>query len=610
VRQVSRSLIPERHELNESSVPSRGPRLNSWKEIARYLKRDSRTVQLWEKKEGLPVHRHTHASRSTVHAFTDEIDAWQKSRRAGAEAGAEKEESAPLPATTALTAASLTPARRNRISVLAACALLGVALVAVMVVYTWRANGRRLLAYQHATLAVLPFEDLSASPTEDYVADGLTDDLITALGRSGQLQLISRTSVMRFKGHREPLPRIGQELHASLVLEGTVTYTGKRARITAQLIDAATDQHIWASSYERSFEDVIALQDDVADEVASAVIQKLTGQPETHIVNASRVDPEVRQAYLLGHYFLAKRNEPGIRQAIVYFQQAITKDANYAPGYAGLADCYSLLSVWGSLPPREAFQKAKQAAWRALSLDPNSAEAYTSLAFAAYRDDWDFTGAERYFQKAIQLDPNYVTGHQWYGEFLGDLRRSEQSIAESRKAEELDPLSTIVGCDLADSYMHAGRYQDALDELQRISRMDPNFVPLHSYLANVYEITGRAAMADQELQKYAQLSGEQQDVEMSEIRKLFAAGHRESAKQKLQRFLQEHEKGIRPFYVASLYAEIGEREKAFQALEIAYQEHAWEMVGLLIHPGLATLHEDPRFHDLVRRVGLPVTSRL
>ena len=602
-------MIPDRQEPAEPSVPSHSLRLNSWKEIARYLKRDIRTVQLWEKKEGLPVHRHTHAARSTVHAFTDEIEAWQKGRRAIAEKEEPvAEDPAPREISTAPPEAVPLPADRNRIAVLVAATLLCLVMVAGLWLYIWGANGKRSFVYRHATLAVLPFEDLSASPAEDYVADGLTDDLITALGRSDQLQLISRTSVIRFKGHTESLPHISQELHATLILEGTVVYTGRRARITAQLIDAATDQHIWASSYERDSDNVIALQDEVAGEVAAAVIEKLTGRHEARSVQAPPIDPEVRKTYLLGHYFLAKRNEPGIKQAIVYFQQAIARDADYAPAYASLADCYNLLSVWGSLPEREAFQKAKQAALKALSLDPDSAEAYTSLAFSTYRDDWDFAGAERYFQKAIQLDPNYVTAHQWYGEFLGDLQRSEQSVAESRKAEELDPLSTIVGSDLADSYMHAGRYQEAFDELQEILRMDPDFVPAHNYLASVYDLTGRPAMADQELQRYAQLSGEQRDIKIAQIRKLFAEGHRESARRELQRLLQDSRKDISHFYLASLYVQVGDREKAFQALEAAYQEHSWEMVILLIHPGLTPLHTDPRFRALVRRVGLPVKA--
>jgi TolB-like protein len=590
----------------DQSVASLGSRLNSWKEIATYLDRDIRTVQLWEKKEGLPVHRHAHAARASVYAYTVEIDAWQKNRRIqlGETASSSAEATPVVP-----QADPPQEHRRVRPTYVISGAVLALVLVAGGLAYWRQANRSKVNLYEHATIAVLPFEDLSAGPIEGYVADGLTDDLITNLGRTNQLQLISRTSISRFKGRRESLPQMAQELHANLVLEGTVAYVGKRARITVQLIDARNDHHIWANSYEREFDNVISLQDEVAHEVATAVLHKLTGATATPAIPARPVDPAVRVAYLHGRYFWNKRDEAGLKQALVYFNQAIAKDPQYVPAYAGLADSYNLLSVWGSLPEHEAFPKAKAAAQKALELDPSSAEAYTSLAFETYRNDWDFSRAEMYFQKAIQLNPNYATAHQWYGEFLGDLKRSEQSIAESRKAEELDPLSTIVGSDLADSYLHAGRYQDAVTELKRILTMDANFVPAHRYLAGVYELIGESAMAAEEREKYVRLSGDKAAFETERIRQMFAAGKQTEARQAAESLLKNPGKGrTNYFYMAGVYASVGEREKAFECLERVYQEHSWWLVGLLVDPELAPLRDDPRFLDLAHRIGLPASG--
>jgi TolB-like protein/thioredoxin-like negative regulator of GroEL len=591
-------------------------RLDSWKEIAAYLKRDIRTVQLWEKKEGLPIHRHTHASRASVYAFPAEIDAWQQNRKPAAVIEAETPlESVTSPEPTVVPASpqskeekATAPERRRRIStyvLLGALAgmLLGAAGFAIFRVL----RRARMRGGAPAVLAVLPFEDLSPGRVEDYLADGLTDDLITDLGRSERLQVISRTSVRRFKDRHEPLRQIADTLHANILLEGTVSYSAGRARITAQLIDAATDRHIWANSYERPFDNVISMQDEVASQIAMAVAEKLTGDLVSPGVTGPAVDPDVRIAYMRGRFFWNKRDEAGLKQAIVYFNQAITKDANFAPAYSGLADCYNLLSVWGSLSPRDAFPKARSAALRALQLDPDSAEAYTSLAFETYRYEWDFTTAENDFRKAILLNPNYATAHQWYGEFLGDLRRFGPSVAESQKAEQLDPLSTIVGSDLADSYMHAGHYPEAVAELQKILAMDPGFVPAHLYLSEVYGLAGQPAKALEEKQKYIDLSGDRRAREVLEITQEWAAGNQSDAHRRMESLIQDPGEGrFDYFHAAQMYVSVGDSDKAFDCLEKAYQEHSWWLVTVLVDPGLMPLRQDPRLRNLAQRVGLPL----
>jgi TolB-like protein/lipopolysaccharide biosynthesis regulator YciM len=599
-------MDPTTENSPEHQEPSPDARLDSWKEIASYLKRDIRTVQLWEKKEGLPVHRHTHASRASVYAFAGEVDSWQVARRTKLEEPPEAPKIGLLVEPEPARAAEVGE-RRPASHIAIAVAALALAIAAVSLLYWYRTTRLKAAPYEHATIAVLPFEDLSAGPLEGYLADGLTDELITDLGRTNELRLISRTSVLRFKGRQQPLPQIAQELHANLVLEGTVVYSGNRARVTAQLIDAKSDQHIWANSYERSYKNIITLQDEIAGQVATAVLLKLTGGSVEPSTAAAKVDPEVRTAYLRGRYFWNKRDEPGLKQAILYFNEAIAKDSNYAPAYAGLADCYNLLSVWGSLSSRETFPKAKDAALKALQLDPTSAEAYTSLAFATYRNDWDFAGAEKYFRKATQLNPNYATAHQWYGEFLGDLRRYDQSIAESQQAEQLDPLSDIVGSDLADAYLHAGRYPEAVDELKKILAIDPGFSPAHLYLASAYFLEGKPAEDAEEKEVYARLTGDTHPLQVMQIKREWTSGDPIKARQQLQALLKRPRTG--PFFdyftIAQLYLTVGDEEKAFECLETAYRERSWWLVTLLVDPGFASVRNDPRLLDLARRVGLP-----
>jgi TolB-like protein/lipoprotein NlpI len=590
--------------VDNSGYRTADRRLDSWKEIARYLQRDIRTVQLWEKKEGLPVHRHAHLVKASVYAYIAEIDAWQKNRRI-------QTEPEPIPAETVPAAGETLVAAwppKSRLLPLVFSATVILLAIAALSVVAWRRHKQANQNMAEKVLAVLPFEDLSPQQLESYLADGLTDDLITTLGHSGQLQVISRTSANQFRRKHESLPSIASSLHANLVLDGTVAYTGKHARITAQLIDAASDQHLWANSYERDFDNVLALQDEIAAEIAAGVVEKLTGNPIT--VAASRpVDPEVRTSYLRGRFFWNKRDESGLKEAIRYFDEAIAKDPNYAPAYAGLADCYNLLSVWASLSPREAFPKAREMALKALQLDPMSAEAYNSLAFETYRYEWDFSAAERSFQEAITLNPNYATAHQWYGEFLGDLRRFNQSIAESQKAEQLDPLSTIVGSDLADSYMHAGRYQEAVSELQKILTMDPSFIPAHFYLTEAYRLAGENAKSEEEKKKYVQLSGDRGAFLVEQITEEWAAGKRGEARRQMQALLRDPGKGrFDYFHMAQMYVSIGDRDKAFACLEEAYKEHSWWLVTLLVDPGLAPVRNDPRLRNLALRVGLPTTA--
>lgn len=578
-------------------------RLDSWKEIASYLKRDIRTVQLWEKHEGLPVHRHAHSTRASVYAYVAEIDAWQRKRQP------QNEELTSLrqPSAQSLkVAAGALPFISRKATASIALGVVVLFAVGIAISKFRQVHRQRSIANQPGVLAVLPFEDLSAGPVESYLADGLTDDLITTLGRAGRLQVISRTSVMRFKGKHESLPQIAETLHANLILEGTIAYSGKRARVTAQLIDATTDRHLWANSYESPFDNILTMQDEIAEQVASSILQEVLGASASPIPIGRLTSPEVRQAYLKGRFLWNKRDEPGLKEANRYFDEAISKDPNYAPAYSGLADCYNLLSVWGSLSPRESFPKAKEAALKALQLDPNSSEAYTSLAFETYRFDWDFAAAERYFQKAIQLNANYATAHQWYGEFLSDMKRPDQGIAELTKAKQLDPLSPIVASDLSAAYSYAGRIPDAVHELEQILAIDPSFAVAHNYLASAYADAGQTAKAKQEEEIYSRITGIKDSEEMAPIKQALASGKKTEARQ-LLKSLASREKEGRFGYVqlAQMFVAADDKDEAFNCLEKAYQEHSWWLVTLLVDQNLAPLRNDPRFQDLRHRVGLP-----
>ena len=572
-------------------------RLDSWKEIAAYLRKDIRTVQLWEKKEGLPVHRHAHAARATVYAYPAELDAWLAERQQKSAAGSKPP----------LSEAPLAKRRKVLLSALLVCVVIG-GLLAGAVVYRRRAVEKAPSAARPPvnTIAVLPFEDLSPQQREDHLADGLTDDIIVVLGRTGQLPVISRRSSSRFKATHEPLPQIAESLHANFVLEGTFVRAGRRVRITADLVDASSDRHLWTQSYERDLADVLSMQDEVAASIASSVTERVTGKTPGIQATSRPVNPEARTAYLTGRFFWNKRDEPGLKKAIEYFNQAIAKDPQYAPAYSGLADCYTLLSVWGSLSSRESFPKAKAAALKALELDPGLAEAYTSLAVVTARWDWNVTAAEQHFQKAIQANPNYATAHQWYGEFLGDLGRAPQSIAESEKAVQLDPLSPMAGCDLSVTYSHAGMPEKAVNALQRVLTFAPDFQPAHLYLVNPYQAMGQIDKAEGEARRYVELTGDNTALLKFRIERDAAEGRTQQAKQKAEELLKHNREGLFGAYnAASLYFTIGDKEAGYRELEKAYQQHSWLLVNLPVDKSFDSVRQEPRFRDLMRRVGLP-----
>jgi TolB-like protein/Tfp pilus assembly protein PilF/predicted Ser/Thr protein kinase len=357
------------------------------------------------------------------------------------------------------------------------------------------------------SIAVLPLANLSGDPEQEYFADGMTDELITNLSKIRALRVISRTSVMGYKGAKKPLPEIARELNVDAVVEGSVLRLGDRVRITAQLLHAPTDRHLWAESYERDLRDVLALQSEVAKAVAREIKIVVSPQEQARLASARPVNPEAYRLCLLGRFHWNKRTEEGFKNAIDQFQRAIEIDPAYAPAYAGLADSYILLSNNGFLPAKEAMPRGKAAAHKALEIDESLAEAHTSLAFACTVYDWDWAACEKEYKRAIELNPNYATAHHWYGDYLSDVRRHAEAIAELQRAQQLDPLSPQISACLGFRYTCARQYQEAIRRLQNTVSLFPDFAGAHRWLGATYQAIGVYPEATVAYQKARSLSG-------------------------------------------------------------------------------------------------------
>jgi TolB-like protein/DNA-binding winged helix-turn-helix (wHTH) protein/Tfp pilus assembly protein PilF len=511
-------------------------------------------------------------------------------------------------------AGTATGDKRTRWSLASKISALALALMlAILAVWTFR-PGRGSSASPPPpapirSLAVLPLESLSSDASQEYFADGMTDELITDLGQISALRVISRTSTMQYKGARKPLPQIARELDVDGVVEGTVLRSGQKVRITAQLIRAAADQHLWSNSYEGDLGDTLALQSKVAREIAEQIRIHLTPQEKAALKSVKAVNPEAYEAYLKGRYFWNKRTADGLKKAADYFNQAIEKDPNYAPAYTGLADSYALLGDWeyGVLPPKEAYPKAKAAATTALELDHTLSEAHTSLAFSLDGFDWDWESAEREFKRAIELNPNYATAHHWYGWHLSVLGRHSEAIAELRKAESLDPLSLIISADVAEELLIAHQYDESIKQSRKTVDMDSNFALAHYELGQAYVQKHMYNEAIRELQTSIALSGGSTTC-TSNLAYAYAVSGQKSEAARILNALTS-----RPAHrfsnaseIALIYVGLDNKDQAMIWLEKAYAERF--NPGILMRPAFDSLRSDPRFQDLLRRIGLTPQS--
>ncbi len=479
--------------------------------------------------------------------------------------------------------------------------LLVAAVLAIRKLHSWGGPSPAI-----RSLAVLPFESLSNDASQDYFADGMTDELISDLGQISALRVISRTSVMSYKRARKPLPEIARELNVDAVVEGTVLRSGNEVRITAQLIEASADKHLWSQSYEGELRNTLALQNDVARAIADQIRINLNPQEKAALKKVRVVNPEAFESYLKGRYFWNKRTAQGLSVALAYFNQAIGEDPTFAQAYSGLADTYALLGDWqyAVMTPKEALPKAKASAIKALELDSALGEAHNSLAFCLDGFEWDFEAAGKEFQRAIELNPNYATAHHWYAWHLGLSGRYDDALAEMRKAENLDPLSLIINSDLAELLLIAHSYDESIRQSRKTLEMDPNFALAHNQLGQAYLQKQMYDPAIAELEKAVQLSAGSPTCEANLARAYAASGSRSGA----EKLLSDLKKRSNPSAslaseIAMIYAALGNRDQAMNWLEKGYEERF--NPGVLLRPGFDPLRSDPRFETLVRRIGLP-----
>jgi TolB-like protein/DNA-binding winged helix-turn-helix (wHTH) protein len=480
--------------------------------------------------------------------------------------------------------------------------LVGGALLLV-IVFTFDIAGAREWLRNRTTpirsIAVLPLENLSRDPEQEYFADGMTDELITTLAQMGTVRVVSRTSVMRYKKISEPAAQVGRELNVDAVVEGTVERSGNRVRIRVQLIQAASDRHLWAQTYDRDFGDALALETEAAGDIVREIQSGLSPPQKLRWAAVRKVDPEAYEAYLKGLYFSNKRSAAGFTRAIEYFNQAIAKDSGYAAAYSGLSDAL-LGEIFTGTPAEKVREKATLNAQKAIELDPFSAEAHNSLGGIREFWDWDWSAAEKEYRRAIELNPNFAAGHQDYALFLAFQGRFEQAIAEAQRSQDLDPLSPFVRTTFCLDLGVARRYAEAVQKCRQALELDPNFRHAHGNLVGIYIAMGKNEQGVEEYEKVASLS----ERPPAEIAGIWDAFERDGIKGFWRKVLEESKKEGDGVEVASLYSLLGERDQAMLWLEKAYRQRSPIIEFLKEASEFDNLRSDPRFRELLRRVGL------
>ena len=482
---------------------------------------------------------------------------------------------------------------------------LAMAIFVTLLLFAWvrRPTGIR-------SLAVLPLENFSGDASQDYFAEGMTDELITDLAQIRALRVVSRTSVMTYKGTRKSLPEIARELNVDAVVEGSVSRSGDQVRITAQLIQLPADKHLWAQSYQGNLSDTLAVQNQVARAIADEIRVEITPQEQVALKSAKKIDPEAYEAYLKGRYFWNKRTADGLERAVDYFNQAVARDPNYAAAYSGLADTYALLGDWeyAAMSPKEAMPKALSAARKALQLDDSLGEAHASLAFCLEGFDWDFAAAEKEFQRAIDLNPGYATAHHWYAWHLSLVGRNKEAIAEMEKAVSLDPVSTVVNADLAELLLIARLPDESILQSRKTIELNPGFAFAHNQLAQAYIQKQMFGAAIGELQEAIRLGGNS-PIFVANLARAYAGSNRKAEATALLNDLKKRSDPKAPLVVeiAMIYVALGDKDQAMIWLEKGVEERF--NPGVLERPCFDELRLDPRFQDLARRIGLPQNFR-
>ena len=536
----------------------------------------------------------------------------------------------PVPAITELEGASTSPASAaskpalehtisehpnvprwftSRLAAAIAIVVVGLAALLVFAIHARNVTTNQANATRSTSLVVLPLENLSGDKDQDYFADGMTDELIANLAKIRSLHVISRSTAMTYKGTRKPLSEIARELNVDAVVEGTVMRVGSRVRITAELVQVSTDHHLWADTYESQMGDVLALQNRVSAAIVNEIRINLTPEERERLAKTPAVAPEAYENYLKGLYYWNKRSDENLTRAIGYFERATQLDPNYALAYAGLSDCYAIISaeIFGTMPASEAAPKARAAAVRALELDPTLAEAQTSLATEKFNYEWDWSGAAQGFERAIGLNPSYATAYQRYSLYLIAMGRAQDSFAQIQKARALDPLSLSINFSLGWRLYMARQYDAAITQLKDTLEMDPSYELPHLVAGQAYEQKGNYALAIPELRKAVELS-RGTPLMVSALAHAYARSGNRAEAEKLLAQLQAKSMNqyVSPYYFAIVCVGLGRTEEALDWLEKAFGDRSNGLVFLKVEPELDDLRSNSRFIALQQKLEFPV----
>jgi TolB-like protein len=572
-----------------------GERLDSWKEIAAYLKRDERTVRRWEA-EGLPVHRKLHKKQASIYGYKAEIDSWWND-------GCQRLEpaSSTAPALQALRdGAPLF--RSRRFWTPAIC-------VAVLIagVFVFNVGGVRNRIFARGALpihsiAVLPLENLSGDPNQEYFVDGMTDALITDLAKMRDIKVISRTSAMQYKGTRLPLPEIARALDVDAVVEGAVVRVGGKVRITAQLIHAPGDRHLWADSFEGPDNDILSIQDELARAVADRIQGQIGFHLQRPLTSGKPVDSKAYEAYLRGIYFFDKRNSEASKKSVDYFRKAIAVAPEFAPAYAGLAEALPAMYWFNGKPPVDALPEAKAAAKRGIELDDRLAEAHTALGALLSLYDWNWPEAEKELKRALELNPNNSLAHERYMMWLLSTGRLSEAVLEAKRAQQLDPLSFFMNRELGHSLYVARRYDEALKELRRSEELEPHSKGVvRNWMAWIYELQGKQKEAvELDLSEMAD-----EGIPQAEINSLRRAYTRDGWKGYWTKWLHFARSGHRGSYENALAeARLDHADKAWEWMEKSADEREVWVTWIKVDPLLESARSHPAYMQLLRRINL------
>jgi TolB-like protein/DNA-binding winged helix-turn-helix (wHTH) protein/Flp pilus assembly protein TadD len=537
--------------------------------------------------------------------FVSELDGWLQARRLRLvdpdQATAEK-------ATDAGTVHGQGNRKAYRWLLVGAVALLSVAcLLSFLVVWGWRrASSPPTHSQGKIVLAVLPFENLSRDPDQEFFSDGLTEEMITQVGKVNRdhLAVVARSSVAKYKGSNLAAKEIGKELNADYLVQGSVRRWSDRVRITVQLIQPQNQTDLWTESYDRELKDLLAVQDSVVQSIASQIHIVLTEEQKTRLANLRQTRPEAYEAYLKGRYYWNKRTVDGMQKAEHYFQQAIDSDPTYAAAYSGLADCNSGLTWHGFKSPADALPKAYAAARKAVEIDPRSAEAHASLGLV-YSHSWNWAGAEAEFRSALELDPQYADAHHWYGDYLSIRHRHDEALAEARRAQELDPLNLMISTWVALRYYQAHDYSHAIEQARNAVELDSNFAAAHLLLGEGYVQAGLHSEGVSELERAASLSGGS-PIYTAQIAVALAAAGRKREALGIVHELEtiSRKRYVSPYGLAQIYAALNSKEDTFKWLQAAYGDRAVWMAYLAVDPIFDRYRSDYRFQELLLGTGL------